>query len=214
MKVFSKKKYFENEWNCTLYCRDIRTRAWVDECDGKPVINNRCKEQKILDVWTEDVDNPVEETGRILNKFLPNGFPKPEPKPCPIPEYQIIITCWGDTTHADMFVNGHKVKETKAKRNPADKFNFRIGAQTAFNRLWEKKKMPVVREVKRPAKPGEWVKVVNAYGSCWETYKTGDVLKVERPFKTDEEGWVYLEGHRECACSPSEYVVLEGYKPE
>ena len=47
-----------------------------------------------------------------------------------------------------------------------------------------------------------------------KTYKTGDVLKVERPFKTDEEGWVYLEGHRECACSPSEYVVLEGYKPE
>lgn len=62
---------------------------------------------------------------------------------CPNPDYQIIITCWGDTTHADMFVNGHKVKETKAKRNPADKFNFRIGAQTAFNRLWEKKKKPV-----------------------------------------------------------------------
>lgn len=64
-------------------------------------------------------------------------------KPCPCPEYQIIITCWDDTTHADMFVNGHKVKETKAKRNPADKFNWKIGAQTAFKRLWEKKKKPM-----------------------------------------------------------------------
>ncbi len=210
MKVFSKEKFLK-------YAKfTYHPGEWPDICDGKKP--EECWPYRISDVWCIDVPDAVEESGKILNTYFPNGFPKteqkPEQNPCPIPDYQIIITCWGDTTHADMFVNGHKVKETKAKRNPADKFNFRIGAQTAFNRLWEKKKKPAVQEVKRHAKLGEWVKIVKAYHSGFETYKTGDVLKVKRLFETDEGGWVYLEGHTECACAPIEYVVLEGYKPE
>lgn len=42
-----------------------------------------------------------------------------------------------------MYVDDQIVKRVAAKRNPADKFNWRIGAQMAFNRLWEKKKKPV-----------------------------------------------------------------------
>ena len=208
-----------------LICR-MGNLTWQYDDDPLPFDVRECVRV------TEVLCRPVEEAAQ---------------KTCPIPEYQIIITCWGDTTHADMFVNGHKVKETKAKRNPADKFNWRIGAQTAFNRLWEKKKSkkpvnkyaqlfneklmecakdevekifrrfdrlpPVVREVKRNAKPGEWVKIVEADGYPDETYKTGDVLKVKSMYE-GEEGWVYLEGHEECACGTCEYVVLEGYKPE
>ena len=130
---------------------------------------------------------------------------------CPIPDYQIIITCWGDTTHADMFANGHKVKEAKAKRNPEDKFNWRIGAQTAFNRLWEKKS--AVREVERHAMPGDWVKVVNATVDYNNEYKNGDILQIVQYWGNDENVAHYKNKPSKFLYD-SEYVVLEGYKPE
>lgn len=149
-----------------------------------------------------------------VNEVLCCPVEKTAKQHCPVPDYQIIITCWGDTTHADMFVNGHKVKETKAKRNPADKFNWRIGAQTAFNRLWEKKKKPVVREVKRQAKPGEWVKVVNATKDYVNDYKNGDVLLIV-PY-TGISTWdvAHYKDRGTKFLYDDEYVVLEGYKPE
>lgn len=155
MKVFSKKKYLEVDWNCVLYCRDKNTRAWVDESDGKPVVNRHCNGRRVFEAWEDDVYNPVEETGNILNTYLPNGFPQPVPQnlncrcvvltemPPKHPRYKIVIECNDDFTTARMFVDGYPVKGEVAKRHPADKFNWRIGAQTAFNRLWEKKKKPV-----------------------------------------------------------------------
>lgn len=190
MKVFSKQKMYQHiafDWN------DPRIGAWANECDGKPVRDGKCFGYGICDEWCIEVPDDVSNQ----------------------PRYKIVIEGYKSTTLATMYVDDKVIKRTAAKRHPADKFNFRIGAQTAFNRLWEKKKQkPVVREVVRPAKRGEWVRVVKAYCSGYETYKTGDVLKVERPFITTEDGWVYLEGHNECACAPFEYVVLEGYKPE
>lgn len=56
----------------------------------------------------------------------------------PVEPYRITIDCDGDTTTAKMIVNGKTVKTATAKRNPADKANWRIGAQTAFDRLWKK----------------------------------------------------------------------------
>lgn len=205
----------------------------------------------------------VEETGRILNKFLPNGFPKPEPKPAPedtscrnVPHtklgnmrYKIIIECDGDTTLARMMVNGHTVKRVAAKRNPADKFNWRIGAQTAFNRLWEKKKKPVkemskyqkifndemakfvkleadrifrkfdrlppvVREVRRRAMPGEWVKVIEATNDSANDYKNGDVLQIVRYTGVCATGLAHYKNKGNKFLYDKEYVVLEGYKPE
>lgn len=230
MKVFSKKKFFEADLgNCAAYCRWEDIRKWADESDGKPIIRNHCNGRYVRECWTEDVYNPVEETGKILNAHFPKGFPKGIPwgetvncrctvlteKPAEHPKYEIIIKCTGDLTYAQMYVNDELVKTEFARRNPADKFNWRIGAQTAFNRLWEKKKKPVVKEVKRHAKSGEWVKVVAADSCHGETYKTGDVLKVKREWgMTDTDGWVFLEGHEGCVCEPNEYVVLEGYKPE
>ena len=57
-----------------------------------------------------------------------------------IKRYQIIIDCDGDTTAAKMIVNGKEVKTARAKRNPADKFNWKLAADLAFGRLWGEKK--------------------------------------------------------------------------
>ena len=67
-------------------------------------------------------------------------FSELEPDEKNVKRYTILIECKDDRTVAYMFVDGEKVKDTVAKRNPADKFNFRIGAQTAFDRLWERSK--------------------------------------------------------------------------
>lgn len=229
MKVFSKKKFFEADvGNCADYCRFETVRKWVDESDGKPIIRNCCNGRYVWDFWTEKVDNTVEESAKILNEVLPKGFPKGttwgetvncrcSTKPNPCPDYQIIINCYDDTTHAEMFVNGIRVKETKAKRNPADKFNWRIGAQTAFNRLWEKKKpKPAVREVKRYAKPWEWVKVVAANNDSSNEYKNGDVLQIigGGTYSSLDTRTAYYKEEAGKFLNVDEYVVLEGYKPE
>lgn len=104
---------------------------------------------------------------------------------------------------------GEKAEE---KCNPADEFDFRTGAKLAFNRLMgeDVKLDNGVREVKRKAKVGEYVKVVNEK-SVFNTYKNGDIFKVT---------YVTTSG---CICKNSdgdnglwheEYVVLENYKPE
>lgn len=147
MKVFSKVKYIEMEGirKYNTYC------CWVDRCDGHAVVNGKCLGCfDVIDEWCEEVYNPVEESGRILNECFPQGFPSQQTvncrcavvsrNPAPPPRYKIVIECHDNTTTAQMFVDGCVVKEATAKRNPADKFNWRIGAQMAFNRLWEKKK--------------------------------------------------------------------------
>lgn len=99
-------------------------------------------------------------------------------------------------------------KKAEAKCNPADEFDFRTGAKLAFNRLMGEDVKPDngVREVKRKAKVGEYVKVVNEK-SVFNTYKNGDIFKVN---------YVTASG---CICKNAglwheEYVVLENYKPE
>ena len=53
--------------------------------------------------------------------------------------YTIVINCNGnDVTTAKMIINGKIVKETRAKRNPEDKFDFKIGSRIAFDRLFER----------------------------------------------------------------------------
>lgn len=44
--------------------------------------------------------------------------------------YKITIECDGTTTTARMEVNGKEVRKAQAKRNPADKFSWRVGAET------------------------------------------------------------------------------------
>lgn len=152
--------------------------------------------------------NGCEEQGLSIVDF--EDFVHPSPT-----HYKITIECDGTTTTARMEVNGREVKVRQAKRNPTDKFSWRIGAETAFCRLWDEKVKTkpdkAVREVKRPAKVGEWVKIVNRYGSPAEKYENGDIRKVNR--LAGSGGSVFLDGET-YGTYLREYVVLEGYKPE
>lgn len=68
-----------------------------------------------------------------------------------------------------------------------------------------------VREVKRRAKVGEYIKIVNPEMTFGD-YEEGDIFKV---VKADENG-VYREGDENDECTyiyNKEYVVLENYKP-
>lgn len=54
-----------------------------------------------------------------------------------MPRHRIVIESDGTTTTARMEIDGREVKTAQAKRNPSDKQNWRVGAETAFERLWE-----------------------------------------------------------------------------
>lgn len=132
------------------------------------------------------------------------------------PSYQILIDCDGTTTTATMTINGREVKTAIARRNPADKFDWRKGAELAFERLWNSQKKaekkPEVREVKRWAKPGEYIKIVDAERYYAENYHNGDILMVAEYYEGERDGWVMAKGAN-VVINPKEYVVLEGYRP-
>lgn len=103
-------------------------------------------------------------------------------------------------------------EKAEANCNPADEFDFRTGAKLAFNRLMGEDVKPDngVREVKRKAKVGEYVKVVNEK-SIFNTYKNGEIFKVTCVTKS---GCVCKNSEKQCSLWHEEYVVLENYKPE
>lgn len=104
-------------------------------------------------------------------------------------------------------------EKAEAKCNPADEFDFRTGANLAFNRLMGEDVKPDngVREVKRKAKVGEYIKIVDAMPSMIP-YKNGDIFKV---ISTSILGVVIeKDGTPITAAWHGEYVVLENYKPE
>lgn len=115
-------------------------------------------------------------------------------------------------------------KKAEAKCNPADEFDFNVGAKLAFQRLIGEKPAAncAVREVKRNAEIGEYIKIVNSYDVALGKdgkpfYKKDDVFKVIGLigiFKSpkiaegyDKNGNIYFVDH-------SEYVVLENYEPK
>ena len=103
-------------------------------------------------------------------------------------------------------------EKAEANCNPADEFDFRTGAKLAFNRLMGEDVKPDngVREVKRKAKVGEYVKVVNEK-SVFNTYKNGEIFKVTYVTKS---GCICKNSEKQCGLWHEEYVVLENYKPE
>lgn len=74
-----------------------------------------------------------------------------------------------------------------------------------------------VREVKREAKAGEYIKIVNVYGG--DSYKIGDIFKVKECTAFDGDVRVYCDGKGNTGMQghhyieDDEYVVLENYKP-
>lgn len=103
-------------------------------------------------------------------------------------------------------------EKAEAKCNPADEFDFRTGAKLAFNRLMGEDAKPDngVREVKRKAKVGEYIKVVCAM-PCLIPYKNGDIFKVNC---VTTSGCICKKSEENVGLWHSEYVVLENYKPE
>lgn len=130
--------------------------------------------------------------------------------------YQITIDCDGTTTTATMTINGREIKTAIARRNLEDKFDWRKGAEVAFERLWNSQReaveKPEVREVKRYAKVGEYIKIVDAEGANDENYHNGDILLVTEYYEGERNGWVNAKG-ASVIIGPGEYVVLEGYRP-
>lgn len=103
-------------------------------------------------------------------------------------------------------------EKAEANYNPADEFDFRTGAKLAFNRLMGEDAKPDngVREVKRKAKVGEYIKVVCAM-PCLIPYKNGDIFKVNC---VTTSGCICKKSEENVGLWHSEYVVLENYKPE
>lgn len=103
-------------------------------------------------------------------------------------------------------------EKAEANCNPADEFDFRTGAKLAFNRLMGEDVKPDngVREVKRKAKVGEYIKIVDAK-SFIIPYENGEIFRVigVKNATCEVENSV-----KRCHTWHSEYVVLENYKPE
>lgn len=105
-------------------------------------------------------------------------------------------------------------KKAEARCNPAGEFDFRTGAKLAFNRLMGEYVKPDsgVREVKRKAKVGEYVKIVNGK-SITGLYKNGDIGMAL--MSTNKAVIIINENSLLNGCAyHEEYVVLENYKPE
>ena len=103
-------------------------------------------------------------------------------------------------------------EKAEANCNPADEFDFRTGAKLAFNRLMGEDVKPDngVREVKRKAKVGEYIKIVDAHPFLIP-YENGEIFIVigVKDATCEVENSV-----KRCHTWHSEYVVLENYKPE
>ena len=149
-KVFNKQRFIEAE-GVHAY---LQGQVWIDDADGMPVADDgecrgkRGARYKVLDAWCSYL--PVFRGADLNCKCVVQKGKKSTPAP----RYRIVIECDGDTTTAEMQVNGRKVKQAQAKRNPADEFNWRIGAETAFVRLFEKKD---AKQEERPFRVGDRV---------------------------------------------------------
>lgn len=218
------KKYSINEFlagNVDIrFKNDKQKMAVLKECDKRGVVwNNNLKATSILHLM------PVLEMDFFGNGRLTQSdghdernvvdFDQIDFCPCKT-SYQILIDCDGTTTTATMTINGREIKTAIARRNPEDKFNWRKGAELAFERIWNSprkaEKRPEVREVKRWAKPGEYIKIVSAQSANNENYCNGDILRVTSYYVGVRNGWVNAKG-ASVIIVPEEYVVLEGYRP-
>lgn len=103
-------------------------------------------------------------------------------------------------------------EKAEANCNPADEFDFRTGAKLAFNRLIgeDVKSDNGVREVKRKAKVGEYIKIVDAKPFLIP-YENGEIFRV---IGIGNEGCKGKNSVKNCYVWHREYVVLENYKPE
>ena len=214
------KKYTINDF----FAGEVDIRCKNDK--QKMAVLNECEKRGV--VWNDDEkatyhipECPILEIGFYMNGKLTQSNGHSDRNVVDFDKinfqkyYRIVIDCDGDTTRAIMTIDGKEIKGAVARRNPEDKFNWRKGAELAFDRLWgsqrKAEKRPEVREVKRYAKPGEYIKIVDAESNTRENYHNGDILLVTGYCKV-EDCWVNAKGAN-VPIAPHEYVVLEGYRP-
>lgn len=103
-------------------------------------------------------------------------------------------------------------EKAEANCNPADEFDFRNGAKLAFNRLMGEDVKPDngVREVKRKAKVGEYIKIIDAK-HLLISYENGEIFRV---IGIGNVGCKVKNSVKSCYVWHEEYVVLENYKLE
>lgn len=109
-------------------------------------------------------------------------------------------------------------EKAEARCNPTDKFDFHFGARLAFDRLMGDKNEALpkntkeVKEVRRKAKVGEYVKIVEPVFSLG-CYEKGEIYKIVAIYKS---GNVMIDaaGGNKIHLYDREYVVLENYQPE
>lgn len=103
-------------------------------------------------------------------------------------------------------------EKAEAKCNPADEFDFRTGVKLAFDRLMGEDVKPDngVREVKRKAKVGEYIKIVDAKPFLIP-YENGEIFRV---IGIKNATCNVKNSVKSCCVWHDEYVVLENYKPE
>ena len=215
MKQYTINDFFAGDVD--IRCKNNKqAMAVLKECDKRGVVwDNNLKATSILHLM------PVLEMDFFGNGRLTQSYGHDERNvvdfdqidfcPCKT-SYQILIDCDGTTTTATMTINDREIKTAIARRNPADKFDWRKGAELAFDRLWDSQKKPEVREVKRFAKPGEYIKIVYVWDGYEDCYHKGDIFLVTRSHQGTRDGWVNVKG-TSIAMYPKEYVVLEGYRP-
>lgn len=218
------KKYSINEFfagNIDIRCKnDKQKNAVLKECDKRGVVWNTNQKATSLLPFMSVLEMDFLGNGRLTQSnghdernvvnFNQIDFDPHEPS------YQILIDCDGTTTTATMTINGREIKTAIARRNLADKFDWKKGAELAFERLWNSPKKlgekPEVREVKRWAKPGEYIKIVYVWDGYSNSYHKGDIFLVTRSYQGTLDGWVCVK-ETNVAIYPKEYVVLEGYRP-
>lgn len=144
---------------------------------------------------------------------LKYGEPKPETGYLSNWQLGIPLHCYIDSgvRHFLKHISGH----TDERHDRSFVWNLLCCVWTQRNRPelidlpFSGKKATAVKEVKREAWTGEWIKIV-AVDDC--RYENGDVFKVDELIY---EGWTIVHrGRREFFVGPTEYVVLEGYEPE
>lgn len=218
------KKYSINEFfagHIDIRCKnDKQKNAVLKECDKRGIVWNSDKKATSILPLASVLEMDFFGNGKLTQS---NGHDERnvvdfdqidfDPRE---PSYQILIDCDGTTTTATMTINGREVKTAIARRKPEDKFDWKKGAKLAFERLWNSQKKaekkPEVREVKRFAKPGEYIKIVYVCDGCENYYHKGDIFLVTRSHQGTLEGCVNVKGIS-IAMHPTEYAVLEGYRP-
>lgn len=219
MKKYSINDFFAGKVD--IRCKNAEQKmAVLKECDRRGVVWNDDKKAiyrfpkcSVLEIGFYLNGKLTQSNGHDKHNII--NFDQIDFCPCKT-SYQILIDCDGTTTTATMTINGREIKTAIARRNPADKFDWKKGAELAFERLWNSPKKlgekPEVREVKRFAKPGEYIKIVYVCDGYEDCYHKGDIFLVTRSHQGTRDGWVNVNG-TSIVMYPKEYVVLEGYRP-